>query len=100
MLNSAILKTDLIQYEISHPKVAKIQKQEEENRQFAQQFESHQAFRQGITRLNALQARERHRRRETSNMPFLGPQAHAGSDSDHEKGEEEASQNPATATSR
>ena len=70
---------------ISHPKVAKIQQEEERSREFAQQFPSQQAFQQGITRLNALQVRERQRRRESSNMPFFGSRDEVGSDREAEE---------------
>ena len=70
---------------MSHPKVAKIQQEEERSREFAQQFPSQQAFQQGITRLNALQVRERQRRRESSNMPFFGSRDEVGSDREGEE---------------
>jgi len=70
-------------------KVAKFKKEEEESREFAQQFGSRQAFQERILQLSALQATETRRRREASNRPFFGSQAQAdvGSDSDQE-GEE------------
>merc|ERR1719458_1430996 len=78
-------------------RVAKIQQEEERSREFAQQFPSQQAFQQGITRLNALQVRERQRRRESSNMPFFGSRDDVGSNSEQEGGE--ASQPSAKAMS-
>jgi len=73
-------------------KVAKIQKQEEESRQFAKQFESHEAFTQAVTRMNAVQSQRLQRRREQNRSFF-------GSDNKQEE-EAAAAQTPATTVSR
>jgi len=72
--------------------VAKIQKQEEESRQFAKQFESHEAFTQAVTRMNAVQSQRLQRRREQNRSFF-------GSDNKQEE-EAAAAQTPATTVSR
>ena len=74
----------------THEQVAKIQKQEEEGREFAKQFETHEAFKQSITRMNAVQ-NERLKRRREQNRSFFG--------SDSDQGEE-AAPSPATTVSR